>query len=60
MAARFPPECAGERKNIRIVKNHPFIDGQKRTALIVAETFLMLNGFDFSATDQECVIEFEA
>ena len=27
-----------------IIKNHPFIDGNKRTALIAALTFLDLNG----------------
>jgi death on curing protein len=43
-----------------IVKNHPFLDGHKRTALVVAETFLALNGFDFTATDEECVTTFDA
>jgi death-on-curing protein len=43
-----------------IVKNHPFLDGHKRTGLVVAETFLALNGFDFAATDQECVAAFES
>jgi len=32
-----------------IAKNHPFLDGNKRTALVVAVTFLNLNGFDFDA-----------
>jgi prophage maintenance system killer protein len=40
--------------------NHPFLDGHKRTGLVVAETFLALNGFDFAATDQECVAAFES
>jgi death on curing protein len=43
-----------------IVKNHPFLDGHKRTGLVVAETFLALNGFNFAATDQECVVAFES
>jgi death-on-curing protein len=43
-----------------IVKSHPFLDGHKRTSLVVAETFLALNGFHFVATDQECVVAFEA
>ena len=32
-----------------IAKNHPFLDGNKRTALVVAVAFLNLNGFDFDA-----------
>jgi death-on-curing protein len=32
-----------------IAKNHPFVDGNKRTALVVMETFLGLNGFDLTA-----------
>jgi death-on-curing family protein len=33
-----------------IAKNHPFIDGNKRTALVVARTFLKINGADISAS----------
>ena len=33
--------------------NHPFIDGNKRTAALVLETFLDLNGYDFDQTDDE-------
>jgi death-on-curing protein len=36
-----------------IAKNHPFLDGNKRTALVVAVTFLNLNGFDFDAPTPE-------
>lgn len=32
-----------------IAKNHAFIDGNKRTALVVCLTFLTLNGFQFVA-----------
>jgi death on curing protein len=38
-----------------IAKNHPFIDGNKRTALVVTETFLNLNGLDLTADDASCV-----
>lgn len=38
--------------------NHPFLDGSKRTALIVAELFLMLNGHVLTASDADCVITF--
>jgi death on curing protein len=39
-----------------IAKNHPFIDGNKRTALVAAELFLALNGFELQASDEECVM----
>ena len=39
-----------------ICKNHPFIDGNKRTSLVVAELFLALNGQALDAADVECVI----
>ena len=37
---------------IAIARNHPFIDGNKRTAYVALETFLALNGFAFVATDE--------
>ena len=37
---------------IAIARNHPFIDGNKRTAYVALETFLALNGFAFPASDQ--------
>jgi death-on-curing protein len=39
-------------------RNHPFLDGNKRTSLVVAELFVDLNGFDLAATDAECVATF--
>jgi death-on-curing protein len=30
-----------------IAKNHPFFDGNKRTAFVICRLFLKLNGFDF-------------
>ena len=41
-----------------IARNHPFIDGNKRTAAAVSETFLVLNGFELAATDAEVVVAF--
>ncbi|KAF0113805.1 MAG: death on curing protein [Hyphomonadaceae bacterium] len=41
-----------------IAKNHPFIDGNKRTAFVVMETFLILNGCELNASDAECVTMF--
>ena len=36
-----------------IVQNHPFLDGNKRTAFVVCRTFLLLNGSDLSASKEE-------
>ena len=43
-----------------IARNHPFTDGNKRTAAVVSETFLMLNGYALGATDAEVVLAFVA
>lgn len=43
-----------------IARNHPFVDGNKRTAAVVSETFLMLNGSQLTATDAELVVAFSA
>lgn len=32
---------------LSLAKNHPFVDGNKRTALLAAVAFLSLNGWDF-------------
>jgi len=39
-----------------IARNHPFIDGNKRTAFVAVELFLDLNGFDLLADDTDCVL----
>ena len=36
-----------------MVSNHPFVDGNKRTAHAVAEIFLILNGFEIQASVDE-------
>ena len=41
-----------------IARNHPFVDGNKRTAAVVSETFLNLNGFTIEASDAELVVTF--
>jgi death on curing protein len=43
-----------------IARNHPFIDSNKRTAMVVSETFLVLNGYALSASDAEVVVAFLA
>jgi death-on-curing protein len=40
-----------------LVKNHPFIDGNKRTAFVVAVTFLEMNGWRFGASEDDAAIQ---
>ena len=39
-----------------LVKNHPFIDGNKRVAFVVAVTFLELNGRCFIADEVDATV----
>ncbi len=41
---------------IAIARNHPFIDGNKRTAYVALETFLALDGFAFTASDEDSTL----
>lgn len=41
-----------------IAKNHPFVDGNKRTALVACRTFLILNGYQLNATPAEKYLTF--
>ena len=36
-----------------IVKNHPFLDGNKRTGFMLGAGFLERNGYEFTATEAE-------
>jgi len=36
-----------------LARNHPFVDGNKRTAHVAYRTFLALNGTDLDAMDEE-------
>ncbi len=38
-----------------IARNHPFLDGNKRTAFVVMELFLNLNGWILNADDADCI-----
>ena len=40
-----------------IARNHPFFDGNKRSALLAAIVFLEINGMKFHATEEEAVLE---
>lgn len=39
-----------------ICKNHPFVDGNKRVAYVVARTFLLLNGYDINTSQEDKVL----
>ena len=41
-----------------LARNHPFVDGNKRTALIAARTFLLLNGANLEAGQDEKFVTF--
>jgi death-on-curing protein len=41
-----------------IARNHPFVDGNKRTAFVSAVLFLRLNGQEFSADQAEAAVVF--
>jgi death on curing protein len=41
-----------------IARDHPFVDGNKRTALVAARTFLIVNGVDLEATQDEKYLTF--
>ncbi len=38
---------------VGIVKNHPFVDGNKRIGFVVGVLFLELNGYRFTASEEE-------
>lgn len=41
-----------------IVANHPFVDGNKRTAFTISVTFLKLNGLELTASREDRVLVF--
>jgi death-on-curing protein len=43
-----------------LARNHPVVDGNKRTAAVMSESFLLLNGFILGASDAEVVVAFLA
>ena len=36
-----------------IVRNHPFVDGNKRTGFVIGILFLELHGFEFTASEED-------
>ena len=48
---------------VGIIRNHPFVDGNKRTGFVVGILFLELNGYRFTASEQaatQAVLELAA
>ncbi|MFU8848254.1 MAG: type II toxin-antitoxin system death-on-curing family toxin [Opitutales bacterium] len=40
-----------------IVKSHPFIDGNKRTGFMAAYSFLGINGYQLTASEEEAAVQ---
>jgi len=58
MAAYDTPDACALAASyaVGLAKNHPFVDGNKRTAYVAMELFLALNGLTLPADDASCVI----
>ncbi len=58
-AAAYDPEAdaaaLAAAYAVGITRNHPFVDGNKRTALVALELFHALNGHQLRADDAACV-----
>ena len=39
--------------HFHLCANHPFMDGNKRVAVAAAEVFLLINGYELSASDND-------
>lgn len=48
-------EYKAARLAFGIIKNHPFVDGNKRTVLLTMLTFLECNGIELCYTDDELI-----
>lgn len=48
-----PPDLADLAASLAfgLARNHPFADGNKRTAAVACETFVLLNGWELQADD---------
>jgi len=58
--AQAPPDLAALAAAYAygIARDHPFVDGNKRTALVAARTFLLLNGVNLEASQDEKYLTF--
>ena len=56
--ANSPNEAAGVGAYaFGLVKNHPFVDGNKRIGFAVAIVFLEMNGYRFTATEADATVK---
>ena len=57
-----PPDTAALAASLAygITKNHPLVDGNKRTAAVLCELFTVINGMSLEANDQEMLSVFPA
>ena len=58
--AQPPPDLAALAATYAygLARNHPFVDGNKRTALVAARTFLLLNAVNLEANQDEKYLTF--
>jgi death on curing protein len=64
LARPLNPAAYGERDvaelaasyGFGIARNHPFVDGNKRTVFVSVELFLRLNGYQLVTDDAACVL----
>lgn len=54
----LPPDTAALAATyaIGIIRNHPFVDGNKRVGFVLTELFLALHGYELTASDSDCVL----
>jgi death-on-curing protein len=50
-AIAMPPVSFGGEYLFHIVRNHPFIDGNKRTGAVASVVFLIMNGLELTADE---------
>jgi death-on-curing protein len=62
LAAYGDPDCAALAASLAwgIARNHPFVDGNKRSAFVAGALFMELNGFRFEASEADVVLKFLA
>ena len=55
-----PPDLAELAASLAygLARNHPFVDGNKRTAAVCCEVFIVLNGGELTATDVELYTQY--
>jgi death-on-curing protein len=62
LAAYGDPDCAALAASLAfgLARNHPFVDGNKRSAFVAGALFLELNGHRFTASEADVVLTFLA